>query len=62
MRHAGFKTRGRNENVFARPIGLPEKTENTVISAGDLDLPERRGVPVVGRRKEMYRCAVVAIL
>ena len=25
----------------------------------DLDLPERRGVPVVERRKKIHRCALV---
>ena len=33
----------------------------TAFRVGDLDLPERRGIPVVGRRrKKMRRCAFVA--
>ena len=37
------------------------KTMKLRFRAGDLDLPERRGIPVVkGRRKKMRSCALVA--
>ena len=53
-----FKRRDWHENVFRLPTGLRENAE-TAVRVGDLDLPESRGAPVVGRRK-MYRCALVA--
>ena len=30
------------------------------LRVGDLDLPERRGIPVVERRRKIHRCALVA--
>ena len=48
-----------HENLFARPNGLRENKLR--FRVGDLDLPERRGIPVVGRkRKKMHGCALVA--
>ena len=57
--YIGVKRRNGNENVFARPNGLRENAA-TLISCRDLDLPERRGIPVVEGRKNMHRCAPVA--
>ena len=38
-----------------------EKALKLQFRVGDLDLPERRGIPVVGRtRRKMHRCALVA--
>ena len=36
------------------------KTLKLQFRVGDLDLPERRGIPVVGRRRKMHRCVLVA--
>ena len=36
------------------------KTLKLRFRVGDLDLPERRGIPVVKGRKKMRRCAIVA--
>ena len=36
------------------------KTLKLRFRVGDLDLPERRGIPVVNRRRKMHRCALVA--
>ena len=36
------------------------KTLKLRLRIGDLDLPERRGLPAAGRRKKMRRCALVA--
>ena len=53
----GVKTRCRNENVFARPNGLLDNAETG---------PARKYIyiymmPAVGRRRRnMYRCALVA--
>ena len=40
------------------PLGYV-KTLKLQLRVGDLDLPERRGIPVVDRRKK-HRCALVA--
>ena len=55
----GVEGRHRNENLLARPKKLREKAK-IAIRVGDLDLPERRGVPVVEERRKMHRCALVA--
>ena len=52
------KRTGRNEDLFARLNGLREHAETAIFRVGDLDLPGRRGIPVVKRRK-MHRCALV---
>ena len=36
------------------------KTLKLQFRVGDLDLPERRGIPVVERRRKMRTCALVA--
>ena len=41
--------RDRNENVFARPKGLRENAESAISGRG-VDLPEKRGKPIAGRR------------
>ena len=48
----GMKTHLRGPMDYAKTLKLRFRV-------GDLDLPERRGMPVVGRRK-MLRCALVA--
>ena len=53
------KRRNRDENVLHGPMHYA-KTLTLRFRAGDLDLPERRGIPVVEGRKNMHRCARVA--
>ena len=56
----GVKGRYWDENAFARPNGLREKLKLR-LRVEDLDLPERRDIPVVGRRRKwMHICARVA--
>ena len=49
----GMKTYLHGPMVYATTLKLRFR-------AGDLDLPERRGIPVVEGRKNMHRCARVA--
>ena len=42
------------KNVLARPNGLRENDEKMIFSG------RGPGLPVVGRRMKMYRCALVA--
>ena len=54
----GVEGRDCNEKLFARPNGLREKLK---LRVGDLDLPDRRDISVVGRRRTwMHMCARVA--
>ena len=43
-------------------MGLREKKKRLKLQfrVGDLDLPKRRGIQLVGRRRKMHRCALVA--
>ena len=36
------------------------KTLKLQFRVGGLNLPERRGIPVVGRRRKVHTCALVA--
>ena len=36
------------------------KTVKLRVRVAGLDMPEKRGVPVVGRRKKMHQCVLVA--
>ena len=54
------KRRDRYENVFVRPMNYV-KTLKLQSRVGNLDLPERRRVPVVGRRRgKTLKCACFA--
>ena len=58
----GFKRRNRNQ-TFLHGLMDYAKTLKLRFWLGDLDLPKRRkrrGIPVVGRKSKMYRCAFVA--
>ena len=57
----GVKRRCRNENVFVRPNGLYENAE-TAISCRGPGLARKKilvGIPVVGRKENKHRCALV---
>ena len=57
----GVKRRNRNENVFARPIGIRENVETAVSGRGPGPARKKKEVriPVVGRRGKMHKCALV---
>ena len=56
----GVKRKNRKKRSFHGPMDYA-RTLKLRFRVGDLDLPERRKRgPVVGRRRKMHRCALVA--